>query len=63
MSRKHYRQVADVIKWEMDHLPDDVNDKIVARDTVLRMAHELADIFQRDNGGFDRQRFLEACGL
>lgn len=31
--------------------------------TVERVAGELADYFKGDNPRFDRERFLEACGL
>lgn len=63
MSRKNYVETAKIIKWEMDHLPDDDYGRIVTRDTLRRVASELASMFQRDNGSFDRQRFLDACGL
>lgn len=31
--------------------------------TINRIAYELAYTFKRDNPKFDRERFLEACGV
>lgn len=50
MSRKHYRQVAAIIRAEtMD-------------DAMERVTVKLADMFAADNHAFQRQRFYEACG-
>jgi hypothetical protein len=58
-SRKIYREVADTI---------DVTRKVYLEQPAVQeatklIADELARIFKADNPNFDRQRFLEACGL
>jgi hypothetical protein len=58
MSRKHYQEVAAILKDEIEHEP--LTDSHTA---LRRIANELADMFKRDNSSFDRARFLRAAGL
>ena len=64
MSRKHYTEVAEIIKAEIDGI-DSVNDPfgVGAHSALSNVADNLADMFKRDNSAFDRARFLDACGL
>lgn len=32
-------------------------------DATTMLMHDIADIFQRDNPRFDRERFVNACSL
>lgn len=64
MSRKQYRDMAAVIKdaWEeIENYPE--SDQAGARITVRNIANGLAIVFVIDNPRFDRNRFLEACGI
>jgi hypothetical protein len=62
MSRKHYIEVAKVIRSEVEKaeasslLPETVQ-------ALTVLAEELADMFKADNSRFDRARFMTACGL
>lgn len=60
MSRKHYREVAEIIKTERVANPG-MSPETEA--TLLRVASELASMFKRDNSNFNRDKFMEACGL
>lgn len=62
MSRKHYREVAEIIKFETQVI-EGSPDRDVADAVLRRVAGELASFFKRDNGSFDRAKFMEACGL
>ena len=56
MSRKHYRAVAEILKnYSEDYPIDSVGFK--------SMVTEFADMFLADNDRFDRNKFLEACGV
>ncbi len=54
LTRKVFEAQAAIIK---EHLPK------VGREFSHEMASDLADYFERENPRFDRERFLEACGL
>lgn len=57
MSRKHYVAIAAVLKdWRIEDLDlgGAVSDDI---------AKDLAKLFKQDNIHFDRERFLNACGV
>lgn len=58
MSRKHYREVAAVLAGDLATCETDGE-----RRKVAKIACSLSDVFKRDNGNFDRQRFYTACGL
>jgi hypothetical protein len=58
MSRKHYVEVAEIIKYRLDRAQS--TDEHMG---IKGVAEDLAGFFKRDNGGFDRLRFMEACGL
>lgn len=53
MSRKHYREFAEVLKTAQEEYPDN-------HDAIRAIAFALCGVFKRDNSNFDRQKFLEA---
>jgi hypothetical protein len=55
MTRKHFQQLADMIKREKNYGGDSA--------TLAVVAEELAKICKANNPAFNRDRFLEACGL
>jgi hypothetical protein len=56
MSRKHYIQIAAMLKGNK---PADASE-LALWNTIVR---ELAYTFASDNSAFDRSRFLSACGM
>ncbi len=58
MSRKHYREAAEALAAA--HTTATTSEAITAVENVTR---SLADMFKRDNGRFDRQRFYDAARL
>jgi len=56
MSRKDYVAVAGVLRARR-------GDSVVARDVVDGIAHDLCEVLFEDNGLFDAERFLSACGV
>ncbi len=64
MSRKHYREVAEIIKEEYDYsLALPMSEGMVIRATLVNVAGGLATMFKIDNTLFDRRQFMEACGI
>ena len=64
LSRKHYREVADMFKAEREFWVDKLPEAAyVANATTFILANKLATMFQHDNSNFDRDKFLEACGI
>tara|TARA_R100000963_G_C4591135_1_gene68278 strand:+ start:395 stop:598 length:204 start_codon:yes stop_codon:yes gene_type:complete len=65
MSRKHYIQVAKIIADQIEFTRQFNNGKIEQHRiaATIQIARDLADMFQRDNAQFDRERFLTACNV
>lgn len=67
MSRKHYEAVAEMIAEVVADTPahsDPEGFIATGRMQATRsIARGLASMFGEDNPRFDRQRFLDACGL
>lgn len=62
MSRKHYREVAEIIKVaHEEHFDTEVSPHFVQGWLCSEFASALADVFQLDNSNFDRYQFMEAC--
>ena len=61
LTRKVFEQVAGSVKKSVDKAGETKDLKL--RDFAYDMAVELADYFQKENPRFDRDRFLDACGL
>lgn len=56
MTKKDYIAISQVLLHAM-------NREDTAEDMRQHIAKELASLLQRDNGSFDRDRFLAACGV
>lgn len=63
MSRKHYREVAEIISGELPLPAARTPEADAERDVLRSVADGLAGMFKRDNSEFNRQRFMDACGL
>ena len=62
MSRKHYRQVAEIINTAMSERFDgELSPHYVQGWLCSEIASALAFAFEQDNPSFDRHKFLEAC--
>lgn len=57
MTKKHYEAIAKII--QLYKAIESHSDKRMC----YYIAHDLADYFQTDNKNFNRERFLEACGI
>ena len=57
-TRQHYKAIAAIIRPHL--LVSKIREDGAQ---VADIALELADYFAQDNPRFDRERFLEACGL
>jgi hypothetical protein len=61
MTRQHFEAIAETLKGCKPP-----NDRYTGDAALLqwnRMALDFADMCARSNGGFDRARFLKACGM
>jgi hypothetical protein len=56
MTRQHFKFIADTIKAMPDHAAS-------LRAAKRSVALAFADALRATNGGFKRDRFLDACGL
>ena len=57
--KRHYEDVAEILKAHLDSTrKDGYHHKTM--DSIVR---EFSLMFEDDNPLFDRERFLEACGL
>jgi hypothetical protein len=66
MSRKHYREVAELIKSQVDEMYSTfVNDDEIGTGQAIlfNITSGLATLFKIDNSQFDRQKFMDACGI
>lgn len=52
MTKKHYIQIAVILRWS---IADPYDRSVVAR--------QMADMFQKENPRFDRDKFYNAVGL
>jgi len=71
-ARRHYETLARALKRtrtaEVPVLPSRSHGQLTTteagkRDTINAITREIADVFERDNRHFKRDRFLEAAGL
>lgn len=58
MSKSHYIEIAAILKVHNVHAPSDDS-----RETVGKIARELALTFKRDNPRFNAGRFFDAAGF
>lgn len=64
MSRKHYREVAEIIKNEREAaamLEPNMASAVLVSTFIV--ADKLATMFSEDNPGFGRDKFFKACGF
>lgn len=65
-TRQHYKAIAEIVKRNTDLGECRVTLPKVSRtyrNTRRFISSDLADYFAEDNPRFDREKFLEACGL
>lgn len=64
MSRKDYQAAAEIIANGVKYAQDETPVRRAAKLEAFReMAGGLSSMFGRDNGRFDRDKFMTACGL
>jgi hypothetical protein len=65
MSRKQYRDIAEVIRAEVGETPLSGHDLSTFDDAVAtyNIASGLATVFEIDSPRFDRDRFMAACNI
>lgn len=56
LTKKHYTAIAAVFAEQYERKADPKR-----RQMTVILAHALADVFEKDNPRFDRQRFIDAC--
>ena len=61
LTRKVFEQIATSVKKSVDKADTTLDANLYG--FAVEMADELADYFASDNPRFDRERFLDACGL
>ena len=61
-TRQHYKAIAAIIK-ETSDMHDHPNLYAWMATDTEGLAGKLADYFAKNNPRFDREKFLEACGL
>jgi len=61
MSRKNYEEVARILSDR--YIGHGGNHSPSARAMIEGIAHDMADMFARDNSRFDRVRFMEAVSV
>lgn len=65
-SKKDFTKVARIIKEERELsnvIRKDIDPAIAVRTSTRRIAGALAEYFATDNPRFQRERFLNACGI
>lgn len=60
LTKKHFKAIAEIIRTSRDVIITYTSNKPIAECDV---AEHLADYFATQNPRFDRQKFLDACGL
>lgn len=61
LSKQHYKAIAEIIG--LNHVRVYINNNGELIVNLIEIAKDLADYFAKDNPRFDRDRFLEVCGL
>lgn len=59
---QHYKAIAEILADRFVDIADNAAGFAV-RNNIDIIARKLADYFAVDNSRFNRQKFLEACGL
>lgn len=61
-TKQHYKAIATIIKGEIDFTQKEGH-CYNCRERLRTLVGNMADYFASDNSLFDRQKFLDACGL
>ena len=61
MTRKDYVMIAQALRTQFELSHDNNEDDGLC--AVINIANDLATALEADNPRFDRERFLEACGV
>lgn len=66
-TRKHYKAIAEIIKYQRRYIePTKWESKDYSKaiaDVTLNIAKDMSRMFASDNLRFDRDKFMNACGL
>lgn len=62
VTKKDFKAIAEIIEQGTTEIHDEQYShfQVLPRNNIV---HELADYFAEQNSRFDRQKFLNACGL
>ena len=63
LSRKDYKAIAEIIKYEYTRYDNTCEDDTEGKATTTSIAGLLSGYFTTDNPQFNKQKFLDACGL
>jgi hypothetical protein len=63
LTRKHYKAIAEIVETTTEKHKTEGFGSLLCNEVRNSITIELADYFAADNPQFDRDRFLEACGL
>ncbi len=61
-TKRTFEEVAKIIKRRNDQLEREKHN-IPANLLINYVANDLADFFARENTNFNRDKFIEACGM
>lgn len=62
-TRQHYKAIAEIIKTEYTAFDNTGEDDTEGKHATNSIAGHLAYYFGQKNPRFDRQKFLDACGI
>ena len=64
LTKKHFKAIAEIIRIEtQSEAVGNYANKDLINLVCERIANQLSDYFISENSLFDRQRFLNACGI
>ncbi|MCK5611635.1 hypothetical protein KAR91_57725 [Candidatus Pacearchaeota archaeon] len=63
VTKKDFRAIAEIIKYEYTRYGDTGLDDSEGKLTAASIAGQLSGYFTEQNPKFDRQKFLNVCGL
>ena len=63
VAKKDFKAIAEIIKTEFTAFDGTGEDDYEGKHATISIAGHLADYFITQNPRFDRQKFLNACGL
>ena len=63
MTRKHFQALAEILSRRGCHIAHDPLFAEGWHAATSAITHAIADYLASENPNFDRDRFLEACGL